>query len=212
MALLRILFVVLVVYPVVFIMLGVNVRHRGRLPRKGPAIIAANHNSHLDTLVLLTLFLLHRIPQVRPVAAADYFLANRLVAWFSFNVIGIIPIQRRREHGVGDSLAGCCAALECGEILLIFPEGSRGEPERMTQLKSGIAHLAARYPQVPIIPVFMHGLGKSMPRGEWLPVPFFCDAFIGLPLKWRGDRKLFMSELEQSLCKLKEKLVVPEYT
>lgn len=211
MALLRILFVVLVAYPVVLVMLGVNVRHRSRLPSVGPAVIAANHNSHLDTLVLLTLFPLHRVPQVRPVAAADYFLSNRLIAWFSLNVVGIIPIRRKRGHGGDDPLAACYAALERGEILLIFPEGSRGEPERMTQLKSGIAYLAENYPQVPVIPVFMHGLGKAMPRGEWLPVPFFCDVFVGLPLKWHGDRKLFMSELEQSLLKLKEKITAPEY-
>ena len=210
MALLRILFVVLVAYPVVLVMLGINVRHRARLPLKGPAVIAANHNSHLDTLALLTLFPLFRIPQVRPVAAADYFLANRVMAWFSLNVIGIIPVQRKREGG-GDPLTGCYAALERGEILLIFPEGSRGEPERMVQLKAGISYLAQRYPLVPVIPVFMHGLGKSMPRGEWLPVPYFCDIFVGLQLKWNGDRKLFLDELKLSLEMLKENLVAPEY-
>jgi 1-acyl-sn-glycerol-3-phosphate acyltransferase len=209
--LLRILFVLLVAYPVVLVMLGINVRHRGRLPRDGPAVIAANHNSHLDTLALLTLFPLHRIPKVRPVAAADYFLANRLIAWFSRNVVGIIPVQRKRDKDAGDPLAGCYQALERGEILLIFPEGSRGEPERMSQLKSGISHIAARFPDVPIVPVFMHGLGKSMPRGEWLPVPYFCDVYVGLPLKWKGDRKVYMSELEQSLRSLKAKFAAPEY-
>ncbi|MBI1983140.1 MAG: 1-acyl-sn-glycerol-3-phosphate acyltransferase, partial [Acidobacteria bacterium] len=88
---------------------------------------------------------------------------------------------------------------------------SRGEPERMAQLKFGISFVAERYPRVPIVPVFMHGLGKSMPRGEWLPVPYFCDVFVGLPLKWRGDRESFMGELEQSFHKLKEKLAAPEY-
>ena len=211
MPLLRILFVALVAYPVVLVMLGLNVRNRARLPRNGPAIVAANHNSHLDTLVLFTLFPLRLIPRVRPVAAADYFLANRLIAWFSLNVIGIIPIQRRRGQAGGDPLAGCCAALERGEILLIFPEGSRGEPERMTELKSGIAHLAARFPAVPVVPVFMHGLGKSMPRGEWLPVPFFCDVFIAPPLLWQGERKLFMDRLQHSLQMMKEKLVAADY-
>jgi 1-acyl-sn-glycerol-3-phosphate acyltransferase len=210
MALLRMLFVALVAYPVVLVMLGLNVRHRARLPRDGPAIIAANHNSHLDTLVLFTLFPLLRIPRIRPVAAADYFLANRFVAWFSLNVIGIIPIERKRGQANSDPLAECYAALERGEILLIFPEGSRGEPEQMTRLKSGIAHLAARFPAVPVVPVFMHGLGKSMPRGEWLLVPFFCDVFVGLPLRWQGERKLFMDGLQQSLHVLKEKLVAPE--
>ena len=123
MPLLRILFVALVAYPVVLVVLGLNVRNRARLPRGGPAIVAANHNSHLDTLVLFTLFPLLNIPRVRPVAAADYFLANRFIAWFALNVIGIIPLQRKRTAASGDPLAGCYAALERGETLLIFPEG-----------------------------------------------------------------------------------------
>jgi len=211
MPLLRILFVALVAYPVVLVVLGLNVRNRARLPRGGPAIVAANHNSHLDTLVLFTLFPLLSIPRVRPVAAADYFLANRFIAWFALNVIGIIPLQRKRAAASGDPLAACYAALERGEVLLIFPEGSRGEPEQMSELKSGIAHLAARFPAVPVVPVFMHGLGKSMPRGEWLPVPFFCDVFVGLPLHWNGERKLFMDGLQDSLRALRNKLAAPDH-
>ena len=203
MSLLRILFVALVAYPVVLVMLGLNVRNRARLPRGGPAIVAANHNSHLDTLVLFTLFPLLSIPRVRPVAAADYFLANRFIAWFALNVIGIIPLQRKRAAASGDPLAACYAALERGEVLLISRRVARrtGADERT---ESGIAHLAARFPAVPVVPVFMHGLGKSMPRGEWLPVPFFCDVFVGLPLHWNGERKLFMDGLQDSLRALRK--------
>ena len=57
--------------------------------------------------------------------------------------------------------------------------GTRGEPERMQELKSGVAVLASKYPQVPVVPVFMHGLGKSMPKGTFIPVPFFVDVYIG---------------------------------
>jgi 1-acyl-sn-glycerol-3-phosphate acyltransferase len=144
MPLLRILFVALVAYPVVLVVLGLNVRNRVRLPRGGPAIVAANHNSHLDTLVLFTLFPLLSIPRVRPVAAADYFLANRFIAWFALNVIGIIPLQRKRTAASGDPLAGCYAALERGETLLIFPEGvarRTGADER-----TEVRHRASRGP------------------------------------------------------------------
>lgn len=195
---LRWLFFVLLVRPLVLVLIGLNVRHRERLPHTGPAVIVANHNSHLDTLVLMTLLPLRLLDRLRPVAAADYFLRNRWLAWFATRIVGIVPIARsvRRD---ADPLAGCTAALARGEILILFPEGSRGEPERLARFKSGVAHLIERCPAAPVTPVFLHGLGRAMPKGEGLLVPFLCDAFVGEPLYWRGERHTLMSDLEQRM-------------
>ena len=198
------LFFLVIVRPLVLIVIGLNIRHRGRIPLKGPAIVVSNHNSHLDTLVLMTLLPWPMLRQLRPVAAKDYFLRNRVLAWFALNIMHIIPLEREIIDRHQDPLAACSEALQNGEILILFPEGSRGDPEQMGTLKTGIAHLAKRNPEVPIIPIFLHGLGKALPKGEAILVPFFCDVFIGEPISWSGDRTSFMTSLEQGITTLAE--------
>ena len=138
---LRFLFFVVVVRPLLLVVMGLNVRRRELLPGRGPAVVVANHNSHLDVLALMTLFPLRMLPKIRPVAASDYFLRNRFLAWFSLNIMGIIPIERLVKGVHNDPLAGVVAAIERGDIVIVFPEGSRGDPERMGEFKHGVAHL-----------------------------------------------------------------------
>jgi 1-acyl-sn-glycerol-3-phosphate acyltransferase len=195
---LRLLFFALIFKPIIFLIFGVNVRNRERLPKSGPAIIAANHNSHLDTIVLMSLLPLSLLSKTRPVAAADYFLKNKLIGWFALNIIGIIPIKRG-GGGKNDPLAGAKKRLDAGDILILFPEGSRGEPEELTSFKKGVAWLVEAYPHVPTYPVFMHGLGKAMPKGEKIILPFFLDIFAGEPVEWSGDRNRFIDALKREI-------------
>ena len=175
----KILFFALLIKPIVFIILGLNISFREKLPLKGPALLAPNHNSHLDTMVLISLYPLSKMHKVRPVAAADYFLSNKLLAWFSLNVIGIIPLDRKGGTNRDKIFSECLSALDNNDILVVFPEGSRGEPEQLSELKKGIFHLSKVHGNVPITPIVMHGLGRSLPRGEGLFVPFNCDIVIG---------------------------------
>jgi 1-acyl-sn-glycerol-3-phosphate acyltransferase len=176
---LKILLFALLIKPLVFIVLGLNIRGREKLPMQGPAIIAANHNSHLDTLVLMSLYPLNQLDKLRPVAAADYFLRNRFMAWLSLRCIGIIPFYRSGEVDKNELFKNCHAALDNGDILILFPEGSRGDPEKMSKIKKGLFYLVKDRSDTAITPVVMYGLGRALPRGEGLFVPFNCDVVIG---------------------------------
>jgi len=176
-----------------------NVRHRHRLPLEGPAVIVANHNSHLDTLVLMTLFPLRCLHKLRPVAAADYFLRNRFLAWFSLKIMNIIPLERKNLRKREQLFAGVYEALDQGDLIILYPEGTRGEPEQVQKYKSGIYHLMKERPDVPIYPIFTHGLGKALPKGDFVLVPFFCDVFVGQPFYWQKDRRAFMNELQKKM-------------
>jgi 1-acyl-sn-glycerol-3-phosphate acyltransferase len=210
--LLRFLFFAVVVRAVVLVALGLTVRHRERLPKDGPAVLAGNHNSNLDALAILSLMPLRLLPKLRPVAAMDYFYSSSLRGWFADQIVGIIPVERGSGKEGGNPLLLAEQALDRGEILVIFPEGTRGEPETLQAFKKGIGHLAKARPKVPIVPVFMHGLGKALPRGSALLVPFNVTVSVGEALHGKESYDVFVAELEAAMTALaaQEKLPVWE--
>lgn len=196
---LKIVFFALIVRPIVLVVLGLNVRGRDNLPMEGPAIIVANHNSHLDTMVLMCLYPLSKIHKVRPVAAADYFLSNGgFLAWLSLKCIGIIPLDRSGEGKREELFEGCHEALDNDEILILFPEGSRGDPEQISALKKGVFFIVDQRDNTHVTPVMMHGLGRALPRGEGLLVPFNVDVVIGEKIADTDDSNKFVEIISDS--------------
>lgn len=196
--LLRLLFLRLVARPLALVFAGADVIGRDRLPETGPAILAANHASHVDTLLLLSIFPATVVGQVRPVAAADYFLTNPVLSWFSRRLVGITPVSRTVTRGE-DVLAPAKQALAEGAILVLFPEGTRGSGDDMGPLKAGVARLVEAYPEAPVIPVWIQGAGRVLPKGAVIPVPMNCCVLVGETIRWRGDRARFMGELKAGL-------------
>lgn len=189
--------------PLVWLILGLQVRHFHRLPLQGPAILVANHNSHLDTIVLMMLYPQKTISRVRPVAAADYFFKNRYLKWFCETILQVIPIHRSPDRkNLENPLSGVSEALQQGQIVIYYPEGTRGEPEQIGKFKNGIMHLAKSHPTVPIIPIHLFGLGKALPKGKPLFVPFTAQAVIGEPLFFSKNNNAFISELREHLISL----------
>jgi 1-acyl-sn-glycerol-3-phosphate acyltransferase len=81
----------------------------------------------------------------------------------------------------------------------------------LSKFKTGIARLAERCPEVPIVPVFMHGLGKSLPKGDFLLVPFFGDVVIGERLYWQGSVEATMTAYQEAMHTLKEQIEFPTW-
>jgi 1-acyl-sn-glycerol-3-phosphate acyltransferase len=117
----------------------------------------------------------------------------------------MIPIERAGKGKIdrgAEPLQDCARALEAGDILLVFPEGTRGETEALSRFKGGVARLQEQFPDVPVIPVYMQGLGRVMPKGEFALVPVVVDVFVGDRVPWSGSRPDFTRAMEQSVVAL----------
>ncbi|HXG66411.1 MAG TPA: lysophospholipid acyltransferase family protein [Blastocatellia bacterium] len=189
-----------------FMMLFIGLRVRGRehLNGPGPFILIANHSSHLDTASLLSLFPLMRLRDVRPVAAADYFERNAVVRTLTRAFFNILPIARKNITPENNPLRRMKEALDAGYSLLIFPEGTRGSGEEMGKFRSGVAHLLEQAPGVPVVPAYLVNMGRSLPKGAFIPVPFFCEVRLGAPCIIQGTRQEMIQELEAAVRELKE--------
>lgn len=201
------LFFLLVVRPFLTLFIGLRVRGREHLPESGPFVLVANHASHLDTLSLLALFPLARLREVRPVAAADYFERTRLTALVSRTLFNILPIRRRREDRQAgeDPLEPLLEALAAGQALILFPEGTRRSgADDVGEFKGGIAHLVERRPGLTVVPCWLANMGRTLPKGELVPVPFICRVSLGAPLQPSGSRAEVLATLEQAVRALRD--------
>ena len=148
-------------------------------------IIVANHNSHLDTMSLMASVPRKLIHKIKPVAAQDHFGKTKFQEKLSNLFINSLLIQRKRdkENLDNDPINKMIKALDNGFSLILFPEGTRGEPEKEQPLKPGIALVLSQRPYIKYIPAFMTGMGKVMPRGDNLIGPFNSSLRFGQPTK-----------------------------
>ncbi|MGE3538024.1 MAG: lysophospholipid acyltransferase family protein [Candidatus Tectimicrobiota bacterium] len=196
------LFTVLV-KPFVGLWMGLRVRGREHLPPTDPFILVANHSSHLDTLALLSLFPLARLRHVHPVAAADYFERNKAIALLTRTACNILPIARRNITADNDPIPRMVEALRAGQSLILFPEGTRGSGEDIGPFRSGIARVLEQVPRVPVVPAYLLNMGRSLPKGEYIPVPFFCEVRLGKPLQLQGSHQEVTRALESAVRALR---------
>jgi long-chain acyl-CoA synthetase len=150
-----------------------------RLALDPPFIVCANHTSHLDTFALLASFPANLVRYVHPVAAQDTFFTDRLSASLSANVLNAIPFDRYGDFE--KSLTECEQVLRKGEILIVFPEGTRSMDGKMGKFKSGAARLAVDTGS-PIVPAYIKGTYDALPKGKKLPASQRISVKFGTPI------------------------------
>lgn len=175
----------------IFVRLYVRPQVEGleHIPREGAFIIASNHASHADTAVIYTV--LPREVRARFVAAAaqDYFFRGGIMQFLSRILFNAIPIARDRRGGQ-DPLRHAARALREGYALLLFPEGTRSKTGEIGPFRSGVGRLIAEFPGTPVIPTYVGGTNRVMPKGRVIPLPYKVTVRFGAPMLLKAHPKL----------------------
>jgi len=161
------------------LVMGFRYRVWGRehVPRRGGALLVSNHQSFLDP-VLVAVGLPRQV----------HYMARRSL----FRVPGFRGLIRSlnafpvRRGGVDVSaVREAVSRLEAGELVLVFPEGTRTPDGRIQPLRRGV-ELLARRARVPIVPVVIDGAYEVWPRHRRWPRPGTIRVEFGPPLHWGG--------------------------
>ena len=172
---------------------GAQGHWKGCPPKAEQRIYFANHQSHLDW-VLIWAALPHELrARTRPIAARDYWTSSPFKQWLTTAVFNAVYVSRTRVDEQ-DPLEPLVDALHKGDSLVIFPEGTRSNQEEPKPFKSGLFHLAEQFPGVQLIPAWIDNVQRVMPKGEVVPVPILCTVTFGTPLQLQPgeDKRAFL--------------------
>jgi 1-acyl-sn-glycerol-3-phosphate acyltransferase len=116
------------------------------------------------------------------------------------------PEELRAALPRTDPLAPLVRALESGDSIVIFPEGTRGHGDEPQPFKSGLYKLAQMFPQVVLVPAWINNVQRVMPKGEVVPVPILCSVTFGAPIQLEADeeRRPFLDRARRAVIALRE--------
>jgi len=176
------------------------------VPPSGPAILASNHLSVSDSFFLPVV-----VPRrVSFLAKSEYFTGSGLKGRFKamfFRGVGQIPVDRSGGKAAEAAITALASVLERGEMVGIYPEGTRSPDGRLYRGKTGVARLALRT-GVPVIPVAMLGTDIVQPIGRTIPRVHRVGVVIGEPLDFsryagmENDRFVLRSVTDEIMYEL----------
>ena len=180
---------------------------RENLP-SGSYILVANHSSHLDTLCLLAALPLRKLHRAFPAAAADYFFVRMPRIAVAAILVNALPFDRLIRFR--QSLSLCRQLLaNPGNILIVFPEGTRSTTGQVGQFLSGIGALLAGT-NTPAVPCCLRGTFEAWPKGRVFPRPGKLRLTIGRPRNYativasRETVSRISEELRQAVLAIEE--------
>jgi 1-acyl-sn-glycerol-3-phosphate acyltransferase len=148
-------------------------------------VLVANHCSHLDTLCLLAALPLRKLHRAFPAAAADYFFKSVPRIWVAAVVVNALPFARQTHVRASLSICGELLANP-GNILIIFPEGTRSPNGETQEFKSGIGALVGGR-DVSVLPCYLRGTFDAWPKGSRFPHPKKVRLIIGAPRNYSSS-------------------------
>ncbi|MFQ6066460.1 MAG: lysophospholipid acyltransferase family protein [bacterium] len=152
----------------------IKIQGKENIPLKGGAIVASNHLSYLDPIVIGLL-----VPRKINFMAKRELFENFLFGCF-ISKLGAFPVRRERlDRKTYQRASGL---LKRGKILVLFPEGTRSRGGDLGPLREGTARIAVRT-KVPLIPVVIRGTDKALPRGKKMIRLAKIKVRIGKPLE-----------------------------
>ncbi|MCI0650534.1 MAG: 1-acyl-sn-glycerol-3-phosphate acyltransferase [Planctomycetes bacterium] len=150
------------------------------LPRDESFVMVANHASHLDALCLQAALPIRRLHRVFPAAAEDYFFVDLPRTAIAAIFVNALPMSRQRN--IRQSLDLCRRLLaNPGNVLILFPEGTRTRTGEIGEFKAGIGALVGGT-SIPVVPCRIEGAFAAWPKGRVLPLPRKVRIRLGAPL------------------------------
>jgi len=173
---------------------------------KGQTVFFANHTSHLDFVTLWAAIPPSRRARTRPIAAKDYWDKPGVRQYLINDIFHAILVDRQGGtlRSLREQLDQMTSALDAGDSLIIFPEGTRGEGDTIAPFQAGLHALHRHCPDAHMIPVRLINLNRVLPKGEFIPVPLLSTIVIGepLPTEEGESRNAFLKRAQHALIEL----------
>jgi len=184
---------------------GAQARWYGCPPKAEQRIYFANHQSHADLVMIWAALPKELRTITRPIAARDYWTKTPFRQWITTAVFNAVYVDRERK-GDQDPLQPLVEALQSGDSIILFPEGTRGNAEEPQPFKSGLYSLAQRFPQVVLVPAWIDNIQRVMPKGEVVPVPILCSVTFGAPIRLEEgeERRAFLDRARMAVIGLRD--------